>query len=57
LPKLESTESVVFEFIYDTDDKRLVTIDASFTAEIPQVAVKEETQVEISALDSISDKF
>jgi hypothetical protein len=57
VPTLESTEPVVFEFLYDTDDMRLVTIKANITAEIPQVATEEAAKVEISALDSISDKF
>lgn len=57
MPKQETTSEAYLEFIYDTEDMRLVTLHATFIAEIPVVEVKKAPKVEISIDDPISTKF
>jgi len=57
MPKQETTSEGYLEFIYDTEDMRLVTLHATFIAEIPVVEVKKAPKVEISIDDPISTKF
>jgi len=57
MPKVEGESEGYIEFIYDTDDMRLVTLFATLIAEIPVVEVKETAKVEISVNDPIATKF
>ena len=57
MPKVEGESEGYIEFIYDTDDMRLVTLFATLIAEIPVVEVKETAKVEISVDDPIATKF
>lgn len=57
MPKQETTEEGYLEFIYDTDDMRLVTLFSTFIAEIPVVEVAKTTKVAISNDDPIATKF